>query len=230
MVREAHTYLVGAMSGATLIAAAIAVFVVLVTAQVFQNWPIDGLGGSGEDSAAVSGDRTTGSGAGDGAAATGTANGAGGAAAANSGGRAVKHDPNTVSTGAPGSKAFQPGASAPGGEGGAGAGGGDGAAGSPTSQNPAADSAGNGGGAGAGTGGGGGGSAAGGSTSETVTNTVNETVHGVDETVTGGVLEKSGVTGVTEGVVNGVAGPESTVGQVVDGATGAVGGLLHPNR
>jgi hypothetical protein len=38
------------------------------------------------------------------------------------------------------------------------------------------------------------------------------------------------VTGVTEGVVNGVVGPESTVGKVVDEAVGAVGGLLHGNR
>ena len=36
MVRQAHTYLVGAMSGATLIAIAIAAFVLLVSAQVFR--------------------------------------------------------------------------------------------------------------------------------------------------------------------------------------------------
>ena len=54
MIRQAHTYLVSAMSGATLIAIAIAVFVVLVSAQVFRDWPIAALGDSG-DSAAVRG-------------------------------------------------------------------------------------------------------------------------------------------------------------------------------
>lgn len=53
MIRQAHTYLVSAMSGATLIAVAIAAFVVLVSAQVFSDWPIAALGG-GDDRAAVS--------------------------------------------------------------------------------------------------------------------------------------------------------------------------------
>ena len=44
----------------------------------------------------------------------------------------------------------------------------------------------------------------------------------------GGTLEKTGVTGVTEEVVNGVAGPESLVGHVVDETVHAVEGLLHP--
>src|SRR5882757_11033345 len=39
MIKQAHTYLVGALSGVTLIGIAIAVFVVLVSAQVFQEWP-----------------------------------------------------------------------------------------------------------------------------------------------------------------------------------------------
>ena len=43
MIRQAHTYLVGAMGGATLIAIAIAVFVLLVSAQVFRDWPIAAL-------------------------------------------------------------------------------------------------------------------------------------------------------------------------------------------
>ena len=38
------------------------------------------------------------------------------------------------------------------------------------------------------------------------------------------------MTGVTEGAVNGALGPESTVGQAVDGATGAVEGLFQPKR
>jgi hypothetical protein len=35
---------------------------------------------------------------------------------------------------------------------------------------------------------------------------------------------------VTEGGVNGVVGPESTVGHVVDETVNAVGGLLHGNH
>src|SRR5260221_9670426 len=54
MIRQAHTYLVSAMSGATLIAIAIAVFVVLVSAQVFRDWPIAALGAGGDGTAAVS--------------------------------------------------------------------------------------------------------------------------------------------------------------------------------
>ena len=63
---------------------------------------------------------------------------------------------------------------------------------------------------------GGGGGTTTSSTSSKVTSTVNETVNQVDETVTGGALEATGVTQVTEEVVNGVVGPESTVGKTVD--------------
>jgi hypothetical protein len=38
------------------------------------------------------------------------------------------------------------------------------------------------------------------------------------------------VTEVTEGVVNGVAGPESVVGKAVDETAGVVGGLLQPSH
>jgi hypothetical protein len=80
-------------------------------------------------------------------------------------------------------------------------------------------------------GGGGGGSET--SVSGTVTDTVNETVAGVDQ-VTGGALGSTGVTKVTEDVVNGVAGPESTVGKTVDETVGkvkeTVGGLLGGGR
>jgi hypothetical protein len=243
MVRQAHTYLVGAMSGATLIAAAIAVFVVLVSALVFQDWPIAGLGSGGEDSAAVPGGRSTGPQAGDEAAANGAASGAGGAAATNPSERGKRRQTNATSVDAPGGTTLQPGGGAPGGEAGgepggaAGTGTDTGGSGSPAPQgSPAAGGSGaggGGGGAGAG-GGGGGGSGAGGesgsSTSGSVTDTVNETVHGLDETVTGGALEKTGVTGVTEEVVDGTLGPESTVGKVVDETVGVVGGLLHPKR
>ncbi len=44
MIRQAHSYLVGALSGVTLIGIAIAVFVVIVSAQVFHEWPIAATG------------------------------------------------------------------------------------------------------------------------------------------------------------------------------------------
>ncbi len=47
----------------------------------------------------------------------------------------------------------------------------------------------------------------------------------MDETVTGGALEETGVTQVTEEAVNGVVGPESPVGKVVDETVGAVEGM-----
>ena len=43
MVRQAHTYLVGAVSGTALIAAAVVAFVLLVSAQAFRDWPLPGL-------------------------------------------------------------------------------------------------------------------------------------------------------------------------------------------
>ena len=47
MVRQARNYMVGAMSGAGLIAAAVVVFVVLVSALAFEGLPGLGLGGGG---------------------------------------------------------------------------------------------------------------------------------------------------------------------------------------
>ncbi len=233
MVRQAHTYLVSAMSGATLIAAAIAVFVVLVSVQVFEAWPITGLGGGGE-SASVAPGRAAEPGTAAGTAAKGNATGTAESGSAASVTGQDRPGSNAVSTGAAGDRSFQPGSGAPAGETGSGAAP-DGAAGSPAAQaagnDGGADGAG-GGQAGGGSGGGSGGSGAesGSSPSGNVTNTVNETVNQVDQTVTGGALEEAGVTGVTEEVVDGVLGPESTVGKVVDGAAGAVGGLLNPKR
>ena len=43
MIRQAHTYLVGALSGVVVIGIAIAAFVVLVSAQVFHDLPIPAL-------------------------------------------------------------------------------------------------------------------------------------------------------------------------------------------
>ena len=54
MIKQAHTYLVGALSGVTLIGIAIAVFVVLVSAQVFHELPIVNASSPDDNAAAVS--------------------------------------------------------------------------------------------------------------------------------------------------------------------------------
>jgi hypothetical protein len=244
MIRQAHTYLVGAMGGATLIAIAIAVFVMLVSAQVFRDWPIAALG-DGNEAAEVSqaqpvggagaaadgsdsggkADLTRGGGGADRAKAGGGVDAArgGGSLAVNGGavggdGESVREDSGT------------PGASGGGGGSGDAAGGGAPQATSAPSGGGAVSSGGGGGKSTAGSGGGSGGSTSSPPTSGQVTETVNGTVNKVDEAALGGTLDNSSVTEVTEGVVNGVAGPESPVGKVVDEAVGAVGGLLNPNR
>jgi hypothetical protein len=231
MIRQAHTYMVGAVSGATLIVVAIAVFVLLVSAQVFRDWPIAALGDSGGGSVGVADARSTS--AAPGAtrhAAAETAKPATATVAANNnagGGKAAGEDAkagtidsttaaSTVHAGAGPEEA--------------GGGGGSPTASAPTTEPPAAKQA-----AGSGASGSGGGSGSGsGSTATTasgkVTETVNNTVGAVDETVTEGALESTGVTGVTEEVVNGVVGPESPVGKVVDETVGVVEGLLHPKH
>jgi hypothetical protein len=55
MIRQAHTYLVGALSGVVVIAIAIAAFVVLVSAQVFHDLPIPALSSSDQKTAVSSG-------------------------------------------------------------------------------------------------------------------------------------------------------------------------------
>src|ERR1700742_1692413 len=62
MVRQARTYFAGAVSGVTLIGLAIALFVVLVSAQVFHQWPIAALG-FGHDNSAVAPAKSLGGGA-----------------------------------------------------------------------------------------------------------------------------------------------------------------------
>jgi hypothetical protein len=54
LIRQAHTYLVGALSGVVVIGIAIAAFVVLVSAQVFHDLPIPALSSSDQKAAAVS--------------------------------------------------------------------------------------------------------------------------------------------------------------------------------
>jgi hypothetical protein len=243
MVRQAHTYLVGAMSGATLIAIAIAVFVVLVSAQVFRDWPIAALSGGGNETAAVSSPHPAGG------AASSTAGGPGVVTAGLNAGRAGKpagsgdhgHGSVAASDGIGSSDGGQATATEPSES----AGGGDRSDGSgtaaspqsPSSSNPSGTTGSSSSGGSTGSGGGGATGGGGGSTGGTastpsaqVTETVNNTVSKVDETALGGTLHEAGVTEVTESVVNGVAGPESTVGKVVNETVGALGGLLHGNR
>jgi hypothetical protein len=241
MVRQAHTYLVGAMGGATLIGVSIAVFVVLVSAQVFKDWPIASLGG-GETTAVSTTHRPAGSGQGSTAGSNPTAATAGGAsraaggpgAAAGSHGSVAGGDGVGAFGGSQGTTAEQGGSAGSGGNrsGGSAT---DGSPQAPSSAGPNANagSSGSGGNGPGSTGAGsGGGSTGGGASSPSgqVTETVGNTVSGVDEKALGGTLHETGVTEITEGVVNGAAGPESPVGNVVDETVGAVGGLLHGNR
>src|ERR1700742_121712 len=69
MVRQARTYFAGAVSGVTLIGIAIALFVVLVSAQVFHQWPIAALS-FGHDDSAVAPAKSLGGGASQTASAT----------------------------------------------------------------------------------------------------------------------------------------------------------------
>jgi len=253
MIRQAHTYLVSAMSGATLIAIAIAAFVMLVSAQVFRDWPLAALGDGGGAAVSRAHPLTDGGTGGESAA---VAIGAPAAApkAAGSGGatRSAPGGGNGYGSAGAGIDSIGDAGSGPAaGGGGAGAapvsnGGGGGAdqptapAQSPSASDGSGSASSSGGGSGgpsnppsATTGGGsGGGSTAGTteSTSAAVTETVNGTVGKVDETVLGGTLEDAGVTGATEGVVEGVAGPESAVGHIVDETAKTVGGLLGGNR
>jgi hypothetical protein len=233
------------MGGATLIAIAIAVFVVLVSAQVFRDWPIAALGGGGDEAAAVSEGHEVGAGV---AGAGAVAAPAGSKVVARSGASRPERaragvgdradstpaggDLATTGGGVPSAETGAPGS-------GGGGQGGSAPAGSPqtpSSPTPGAGtgtgtaSSGSGSGSGGGAPGSGGGSGTASTPSGQVTETVNNTVTGVDEGALGGTLGSTGVTGVTEGVVNGAAGPESVVGKVVDETVGVVGGLLGGKR
>ena len=60
MVRQAHTYLAGAVSGTALIAAAVVAFVMLVSLQALKDWPLAGIGGDDDSSAVSTGRRRRG--------------------------------------------------------------------------------------------------------------------------------------------------------------------------
>jgi hypothetical protein len=233
MIRQAHAYLVGAMGGATLIGISIAVFVMLVSAQVFTDWPIAALGGGGNATAEVStahpvGGPTTaatdGSAANPGAAASGSSRVGGKHAGGGSG--SVAGGDGTGASGTGQGTTTEQGGSATGPAQGGGSGNSPQSPGSSTSSGSSSSNSG-------GSGGGGGSESANGTTSSPsgqVTETVDNTVSNVDEKALNGTLHETGVTEVTEGVVNDVAGPESPVGHVVDETAGAVGGLLHGNH
>jgi len=221
MIRQAHTYLVGAVGGATLIALAIAVFVLLVSAQVFRDWPIAALGGGGSEGAEVSGAQPLGAVGGDAGAEASPERSDRGAADGGDDGQARR-----AGSDRPATDGLAPVASGPAGTPG-GSGGENDAGGSPQAATTPSTGAGGGAGGGSSSGGGaGGGGAPVRSPSSQVAGTVNDTVNQVDEAAVGGALGDSGVTEATEGVVNGAAGPESAVGQAVDGAAGAVGGVV----
>ncbi|HVX33808.1 MAG TPA: hypothetical protein VHA80_11770 [Solirubrobacterales bacterium] len=293
MIRQAHTYLVGALSGVVVIGIAIAAFVVLVSAQVFHDLPIPALTSSDQKPAAVSPAKALhGSSAAvatTGGVSAGTTQPNHAAANRNAAGgdaqggatssrapahRATSSTPTHEGTGpaepvqttpttdagevgsptggdSAGVNGSQPSSnsnanqtsnspsssSKPGSVGGgnstSGSSGTSGAGnGTPT------NSSGSSGGGSPSTGGSGGGG--GGSTttsppatpvttakpSEAITESVNKVVGTVDE-VTGGALSETGVSKVTEEVVNGVVGPESVVGKTVDGVGEVVGGLIN---
>jgi hypothetical protein len=230
MIRQAHGYLAGAVSGSALIGAAIVAFVVLISLQALRDWPLAGLGG-GDSGSVSSGRPAAGGGAPSGVR---IAEGAG-TATPSTHGPAGRHGEGStagnVGLGAsPSPSTETPPAEAPTSGGGGNVGGSPGR--TPSSAGSVSDHSGDGGRGGSGPQGGSGesaGSGSSGSTSGAVTGAVDETVKGVDE-ATGGALGEAGVTGVVEETVNGVAGPESPVGKTVDKTTEAVGGLLGGDR
>jgi hypothetical protein len=285
MIRQAHTYLVGALSGVVVIGIAIAAFVVLVSAQVFHDLPIPALSSSDQKAAAVSQGKALTSPDHAAVAVTPTAqpNHAAANANANAGGPTGANGANnpqptnghptagatpTTTTEAPAELVESTPSTGGGNESSPSSSGTSGShnngntASSPPASNTSQPSSGNssGGNSGGGqtttgTSGSSGGSgktstpptqtsnpttgSEGGSTttsppstpvttakpSEAISESVNNVVGTVDE-ATGGTLGGTGVTHVTEEVVEGVVGPESVVGKTVDGVGEVVGGLL----
>jgi hypothetical protein len=209
VIRQAHSYLAGAVSGTALIAFAIVGFVLLVSLQAVRDWPLADIGGG--ERAGISAGHPAGSAPssrGNGSA-TARRSGAGGRQGARGGdSRAGK---TTLGPSPTSAAAFPVDGAANAAE--------PEAAGGNGSPSAAAN-----GGSGGGSEGQGGGSSSSGTTSGTVAGTVNNAVSGVDSG-TGGALGEAGATQVTEEAVNGVAGPESPLGKTVDKAAEAVGSL-----
>lgn len=229
LVRQAHSYLAGAVSSTVLIASAVLAFVLLVSVQAFRDWPVSGLGlGGGDRDVSVSSGQAASVGPAlrptharavgkAGAAASGHVFADGGASVPGRSGSIAQR--NGLGGGSPGT-ATPRGATSPGESGSSSVGDSP-----PTGSAPGPASGGGPGSPGTGAGGG----SAGSSPSAGVTGAVDNTVSKVDETV-GGALGETGVTKLTEGVVNRVAGPQSAVGHEVDEAVSTVGGLLHLHR
>jgi hypothetical protein len=282
MIRQAHTYLVGALSGVVVIGIAIAAFVVLVSAQVFHDLPIPALSSSDQKAAAVSqgkaltspdraavattGGVSTGTSQPNHAAANANANAGGPVAtngqpsnkqaagatpppATNAPAELVETAPTTstgnesspsgntgshTKTSTPSPSSSQPSSGNNGGNSGGGqtssSGNSGSSGGSGKNSTPPTDTSNP-------TTGGGGGSTTTSPPGNVVTTTkpseaISESVNNVVGTVneaTGGTLGETGVTHVTEEVVEGVAGPESVVGKTVDGVGEVVGGLVGGN-
>jgi hypothetical protein len=242
LIRQAHTYLAGALSGTALIAVATIAFVLLVSAQAIRDWPLGGLGFAGGDSAEVSEESA---GKADPAPASRIAAGdvadspksdddgpftaAGNDASRPSPAGPAGGSPPGTDVSSPSPAPDTPVSSSPG----AGSNGGGGPIQSGSGSSPGSTGNGSGGNRGGAIplpgGSGGGPAGVPSSPSGTVAGVVDDTVAGAD-TATGGAVGDTGVTQVAEGVVDGAVGPESTVGQTVDKAAETVGGLLGGNR
>src|SRR4051794_2615252 len=81
MIRQAHTYLAGAVSGTALVAAAVVAFVMLVSFQALRDWPLTDLNiGGGDDTTVGPSQSNGGTGAGSAPATPAAAAGASAAA------------------------------------------------------------------------------------------------------------------------------------------------------
>jgi hypothetical protein len=215
VIHQARTYLAGAVSGAALIAAAVVAFVLLVSVQGLRDWPLAGLGGGDESGSVSPAQPVTAPAAGDSDAVAGGASPAdadpvgGGAGEPAGGGGGI---PAGAGTPPPSPGGETPVSSRPGSGATGGPAPGRRRGGSQPQPQPASTAP---------------------SPSGTIAGAVNGTIAGVDR-ATGGALGRSGVKKATEGVVNGVAGPQSSVGKTVDEvaekAKGTVGGLLGGGR
>jgi collagen type VII alpha len=214
VIRQAHSYLVGAVFGTALVAVAVVAFVLLISAQALRSWPIGGLGFGGDNSGAVS-PAFPAPQAATGAAAKTTASSQSAAKDGATGSTGSTSPQPEVTGSSPGGQSApsSPAATAPG-----------------QQKSPQNSSL-----AGSGPnpvtsgGGGSGPTGAGGS----VTDTVNDAAAAADQAL-GGTLSENGVTKATETVtegVNGVTGPNSAIGQTVNQvAGGGVDGVLNADR
>lgn len=225
VIRQARIYLAGAVSGTTLVVAAVVGFVVLVSLQSLQDWPLAGLHVGGHNSsgnAAVApghpAAKGTGGGGGTGGTAATTPNRATGTANGTQTAGGIDTATTTPGSSGPTAVAPRPGHPATGG-------------GKRASSVSPGESTANGGKSGSATGGGNegatkaGNEGVGAQVTETATGAVNEATKGVDATA-GQTEGETGIVGTTEEVVHSVIGPSPKASPK---ATEAVGGLLGGN-